>query len=217
MISRFGFAPRKPGLSIAEFQNHWRTSHATAIRGMVGLKRYWQNHAVLRDDEPLLPWPGFDACAQIEADTLLDLDMAFVTPYYHGPVREDEMRFIHHAAFGFLLCERALAEGRVQGEGVRLMTFMRLAPLRAPQALADALLNARPAGEFDGREVFLALTAAASAQRTSLFDALEILWFSDADKAERHTRSAVAREHRTRLADVVRGTERLIARVVEVI
>src|SRR4051794_9456279 len=101
MISRFGFAPRKPDLSIADFQNHWRTSHAAAIRGMAGLKRYWQNHAVLRDGEPLLPWPGFDACAQIEAETLVELDKAFITPYYHGPVREDEKRFIDHRAFGF--------------------------------------------------------------------------------------------------------------------
>ena len=217
MITRFGFAPRKPDLTIAAFQEHWRTSHARVVSQLAGLRRYWQNHAVLRDGEPLLPWPGFDACAQIEADTLVDLDRAFLSPHYQGPVREDERRFIDHTGFGMMLCERAHAEGRVDGTGVRLLTFMRLAPMRPPAALADALLGAPRAGLAQGREVYLALTGAAAAQRTSLFDAMEALWFSSEDEAERHVRSAKEREYRTRLADSVRGCERLIARVVAVI
>lgn len=217
MISRFGCAPRKPDLSIAQFQEHWRTSHARVVGQMTGLQRYWQNHAVLRDGEPLLPWPGFDACAQIDAESLVDMDRSFLSPHYQGPVREDERKFINHSGFGMTLCERGHAEGRVDGSGVRLLTFMRLAPMRTPAALAEALLGTPRFGVGRGREVYLALTGAAAGQRTSLFDAMEALWFDSEAEAERQVRSTEEREHRTRLADSVRGCERLIARVTIVI
>ena len=217
MISRFGCAPRKPDLSIAQFQEHWRTSHAKVIGQLVGLDRYWQNHAVLRDGETILPWPGFDACAQIDAQSMVDMDRAFLSPHYQGAGREDERRFINHTGFGMTLCERVLADGRVDGSGVRLLTFLRLAPMRAPAALAEALLGDRRAGVAKGREVFLALSGAAAAQRTSLFDAVESLWFDTEDEAECQVRSKEEREHRTRLADSVRGCERVITRVIKVI
>jgi hypothetical protein len=217
MLSRFGCAPRKPDLTITQFQEHWRTSHAKVVSGLVGLKRYWQNHAVLRDGETILPWPGFDACAQIDAETMVDMDRAFLSEHYQVTVREDERRFINHTGFGMTLCERVLADGRLDGSGVRLLTFMRLAPLRTPAALAEALRADKRSGVAKGREVFLALTGAAAGQRTSLFDAVESLWFDSEAEAERQVRSTEEREHRTRLADTVRGCERLIARVVVVI
>jgi len=217
MLSRFGCAPRKPDLTITQFQEHWRTSHAKVVSGLVGLKRYWQNHAVLRDGETILPWPGFDACAQIDAETMVDMDRAFLSEHYQVKVREDERRFINHTGFGMTLCERVLADGRLDGSGVRLLTFMRLAPMRAPAALSEALLGDKRAGVARGREVFLALTGAASGQRTSLFDAVESLWFDSEAEAERQVRAVEEREHRLRLADSVRGCERLIARVNVVI
>lgn len=217
MLSRFGCAPRKPDLTIDQFQEHWRTSHAKVVSGLVGLKRYWQNHAVLRDGETILPWPGFDACAQIDAETMVDMDRAFLSEHYQGLVREDERRFINHTGFGMTMCERVLADGRLDGSGVRLLTFMRLAPLRTPAALAEALRADKRPGVAKGREVFLALTGAAAGQRISLFDAVESLWFDSEADAERQVRSIEEREHRTRLADTVRGCERLIARVVVVI
>ena len=218
MISRFGCAPRKPDLTIAQFQEHWRTSHARVVGELKGLTRYWQNHAVLREDgEPILPWPGFDACAQIDAENLVDMDRAFLSPHYQGPVREDERRFINHTGFGMTMCERVLANGRVDGSGVRLLTFLRLAPMRAPAALSDALLGSKRDGVAKGREVFLALVGPASGQRTSLFDAVETLWFDSVAEAEKQVRSVEEREHRMRLADSVRGCERLIARVNVVI
>ncbi|MBM3345218.1 MAG: hypothetical protein FJY55_01755 [Betaproteobacteria bacterium] len=213
MLSRFGCAPRKKDLTITQFQEHWRISHARVVSQLVGLKRYWQNHAVLRDGETLLPWPGFDACAQIDAETMLDMDRAFLSEHYQVTVREDERRFISHAGFGMTLCECVLADGRTDGSGVRLLTFMRLAPMRAPAALAGALLDDKRTGVAKGREVYLAITGAAAGQRASLFDAVESLWFDNDAEAERQVRSIEEREHRVRLADSVRGCERLIARV----
>ena len=69
-LVRVGMAPRAAGLTPAECQTHWRTAHADAARSLPGLRGYVQNHAVLRDGEPLLPYPGFDVCAETEFDDL---------------------------------------------------------------------------------------------------------------------------------------------------
>jgi uncharacterized protein (TIGR02118 family) len=214
MITRFGLAPRKPGLTAAQFQEHWRTAHAAVVRGMPGLVRYWQNHAVLRDGEPLLPWPGFDACAQIDAESLVDFDRAFGSEHYQGPVREDERRFVDGPRGGYVLSERVAVDGDVDPDGIRLLTFMRLAPLGSMTALADALKAAGPAAGSRARELFLSQTGGSlGGQRFSLFDAVEALWFETPEQAEQYVRSAAARERRDIVAHLVRGTERLIARV----
>jgi uncharacterized protein (TIGR02118 family) len=163
MISRFGFAPRKPGLTIAEFQHHWRTSHAVAVSGMVGLKRYWQNHAVLRDGEPLLPYPGFDVCAETEFDDLAAMDAAFASEQYQGAVVADELKLIDKARFTHALCERRVL--RESYGRVKLMTFVR----GTPSADADELLIVRHAFH-EGRP-------------PAPFDAVEIRWFADEDAA----------------------------------
>jgi uncharacterized protein (TIGR02118 family) len=225
MITRFGMGTRKAGTTAEEFQAHWRTSHADVVRGMGGLTRYWQNHAVLRDGEPLLPWPGFDACAQIEGESIADLDRAFSSPHFLSAVRPDERDFLDLTRGGYMLCELAHAEGSAQAgsladtvrNGVRLLTFMRLSPLASQGPLAQALHQPLDGGEWTGREIYLALTGMASGQRFSQFDALETLWFVDAQAAERYVCSVRARERRTQLAGLVWGTERLIARVNAVI
>lgn len=226
MITRFGMAPRKPGMATADFQQHWRTTHARVAGALDGFTRYWQNHALLRDGEPLLPWPGFDVCAQIEGASIADLDRAFTSAHYLGAVREDEQRFIDTTRGGYMLCERVAAEGDLADAarggavlpGVRLMTFMRLAPMASMAALGERLCARGPDTQAFGREVFLALGGGTmGGQRYSLFEALEILWFTDADAALRHVTSTQARLWRTELAALVRGTERLIASVHTVI
>src|SRR5262249_39782939 len=159
--------------SIDQFQEHWRTSHAAAVRGMDGLARYWQNHAVLRDGEPLLPWPGFDACAQIDVDSLPGMDRAFSASHYQTVVREDERRFIAGTQGGYMLSERVQAQGEVSsGTGVRLLTFMRLSPMASATALSDALQQGSMPSQATGREIYMAFAGGTlGGQRFSLFDA----------------------------------------------
>jgi hypothetical protein len=49
--------------------------------------------------------------------------------------------------------------------------------------------------------------------KTSSFDAVEAQWFETPDQAARYVVSAEAGEHRYAVAHLVRGVERLIARV----
>jgi uncharacterized protein (TIGR02118 family) len=162
-LVRVGMAPRAAGLSPAECQAHWRTAHADAARSLPGLRAYVQNHAVLRDGEPLLPYPGFDVCAETEFDDLAAMDAAFASEQYQGAVVADELKLIDKARFTHALCERRVL--RESYGRVKLMTFVR----GTPSADADELLIVRHAFH-EGRP-------------PAPFDAVEIRWFADEDAA----------------------------------
>ena len=49
-VVRFASGLRRAGLSVPEFQLHWRTTHAEVVLELDGLTGYVQNHLVLRDD-----------------------------------------------------------------------------------------------------------------------------------------------------------------------
>ncbi len=213
MIQRIGVAPRRLGLDIAEFQHHWGSQHGDHVTQLRGVRRYWQNHALLCDGEPLLPWPGFDACSEIEFDSMLAMDGAFASEQYQQGVRKDEEFLVDKAIGGLMLAERVHMAGRIDLQGVRLLTFMRCAPQRSVSALHAALRAVPASSQAMARELFLALDGPAAAQRVSIFDAIDVQWFDRPDTAERYLASAEAREHRHRYADLVRGVERLIARV----
>ena len=163
-------APRAAGLSIEECQAHWRSAHADAARSLPGLRGYVQNHAVLRDGQPLLPHVGFDVCAETEFDDLASMDAAFASDQYQGAIVADELNLIDKARFTHALCERRVL---AVGEGtVKLMTFVRGA---APGA-GDELLVVR----HDWHE----------GRPPAPFDAVEIRWFADADAAVAHALEA---------------------------
>lgn len=58
MITRLGMAPRLERMTYEQFQHHWRTAHADAAGKIPNLKRYVQNHAVLRDGAPIFGFLG---------------------------------------------------------------------------------------------------------------------------------------------------------------
>ena len=217
MLTRFSLAPRRTGMSGADFQAYWKDRHPDVVRGMPGLTSYQQNHALLRDDEPLLPWPGFDACAQFGADSSAGFDQAFSSQHYLGPVSADARRFVDIGHGGFVLCRQRLLQGAVDapvgGQRVRLLSFLRLAPLAGLAALEAALGMLAAPQKALGREVFVAVP---DGQHASVFDAVEILFFPDAEAALQHVVHGESRRRMEPLAGLVRGTERLIAQVVAV-
>lgn len=213
MITRIGLAPRRPGLDIDTFQAHWRGRHGELAAQLPGVRRYWQNHAVLRAGEPVLPWTGFDACAEIDFESLESMGAAFVTPLYLGPIRDDEAYLIEKTRGGMVLSRRTIVSGAPLLDGVRLITFMRAAPGRRAADLHAALAAAPEPPGAVGREIFAALDPEEAGGHVSVFDAVEMLWFATADAAERHVISPAARERRATMAELVRGVERLVARV----
>ena len=107
-------------------------------------------------------------------------------------------------------CERIHITGAIDLRNVRLLTFMRRASGRAQAELNEALCALPKASQARAREVYLARNPG---PKTSSFDAVEAQWFETPDQAARYVVSAEAGEHRYAVAHLVRGVERLIARV----
>jgi len=218
MWMRFGMAPRRAGMSAADFQAYWKDRHAPVVCGMPGLTLYQQNHAVLHRGEPLLPWPGFDACAQFGADAPAGFDQAFSSAHYREAVTPDARQFVDTARGGFVLCSPpplvsdalGSTDAPLGGEPVRLLSFLRCAPQVAASTLADGLQAAQLPRDALGRTVYRMAT---SGPYFSLFDAVEILCFPHPDAAVQHVLGGALRARMEPLAGLVRGTERLIARV----
>jgi uncharacterized protein (TIGR02118 family) len=129
MIVRVGMAARAPGLSYEEFAVHWRTRHAEIASKLPGLRSYLQNHAVLSQGRPLLPYPGFDACSQFEFDDLAAMDATFASVPPDGELRHDELRLIDpFRRMGVFAQSTVTQAGDAPGSAVKLMTFLRVAP-----------------------------------------------------------------------------------------
>lgn len=223
MITRVGMAPRRRGMSIREFQHHWRTDHADAARAIPNLRGYVQNHAVLDDGgRPLLPYPGFDACAETYFSSLESMDEGFASPRYQQDVRADEQLLIHRPAFSLLLCRRrvALERGPVDG-AAKLMTFLRAHPLTPPERLVEVVLGpyaeiAAAAGPLRHEQLTVDLAAHAGRQSPAC-DVVDVLWFPSPRHVLGYLTSDAAVEADTLLAGVAFGRERLLARSVTVV
>lgn len=213
MITRFGFAPRRPGLPIKEFQSHWGGRHGDLAGALAGLRRYWQNHAVLARGESLLPWPGFDACSDLDFPSVREMNAAFAAEHYQIAVRADEAILVDKPNGGMVVARRVGEPWKSPGAGVRLLTFLRLAPGRPKTELGTALMAMQPASSALGRELFLALDPDEAENFTSQYDAIDIQWFATARAAGAFAVSEEARLRRVQLGALVRGTDQMIARV----
>ena len=85
-----GMAPREASLDYEGLQAHWRSEHADLASQLEGLRSYVQNHAVLEHGRPLFPYVGFDACSELEWDSLEAMDAAFASEHYQQAVVTDE-------------------------------------------------------------------------------------------------------------------------------
>lgn len=212
-LSRIGFAPALPHFSIPEAQAHWAGPHAEVSLTMPGVDRYWQNHAVLKDGLPLLPWTGFDCCSEFDFADTAAMDAAFASTAYFENVRPDEAQLLDKTKGGMLIAERHRTHGDPAAAPYRLMRFHRIAPLRPVAALADALLALDAVPGAICREVYVALDGGLTGQRAAMYDAVEIDGFASAEAALAHALSAEARARRTAHAHLLRGTDHLVARV----
>ena len=57
MVKTITFIKRKPGMSVEDFGQYWRTKHAPIVTKLPGLRRYVQCHTIpsgYRNGEPAL-------------------------------------------------------------------------------------------------------------------------------------------------------------------
>lgn len=150
MIVRLGTAPRREGLDFEAFQHHWRTSHADVVSHLPGLRRYQQFHAVLESGQPLLPYPGFDACSALVFDSAEAMDDAFASPEFLQAVTADEAEFVDKTHFRGVVGTWRPDVSSVLGESgpVQVLTLLRAEPGTSPSELAERLAAASDGGSI---------------------------------------------------------------------
>jgi uncharacterized protein (TIGR02118 family) len=216
MITRLGLAPRRPGMTFAEFQHYWSNEHGPVAEAIPGLRGYLQNHAILEDGRPLLPYTGFDACSEIAFDDLEAMDAGFASPTYQSDVQADEVGFIDKPKFMMLLCDRRVIATGGSGE-VKLLTFMRTHPLStrdelvelAGGAYADAV---RSAGSSRHEQLIPSPEAHAGRQAPNC-DLVDLVWFESVERALDFVNGESGAAAESLLTGVAFGRERLLATV----
>ena len=211
MITRIGLVPRRAGLATHDFQTHWRDVHGPLVRRLRGLRRNWQSHAVLADGESFLPWPGFDVCSEMDFDDVAAMQAAFSVEHYPGELKTDSAHLVDMSKAGPMTTQRVHAGGVIHPGDIRLMTFMRCAPHVQRPELHLALRRLPLPSQAKARELYLSIDDREGL--VSSFDALDVLWFQTPQRAQQQVISVEAREQRHELAHLVRGVERMIARV----
>lgn len=144
MIVRLGMAPRFPDRTFRSFLDHWRTSHADAVAKLPHLERYVQFHAVLRDDRPQLPYPGFDACSALSFASAEAMDAAFASDVFQGAIKADEREFADKTRFTGVIGDLQVRAGDPDDgpdDRVTLLTLWRTVPGGDRDALLERLMN----------------------------------------------------------------------------
>jgi hypothetical protein len=185
------------------------------------LRSYVQNHAVLGPDGPLLPYPGFDVCVELQYDSREDMEASLTSPEYRGAALADQAGFTDMSHLMSMLVDSpGVAPDSPGPEAIKHMTFIRRTAAVERTRFEDALLGLYAAVIAEvansGRELLLPSTARAG-DLPPAFDAVDIVWFEDADAAVAFTTSAAAQRARWELGGLAAGIERLIARGLRII
>lgn len=222
MITRLGTAPRARGLDYLAFQRHWQSAHADVARDLPGLRRYVQNHAILRDGRPILSYPGFDACSELDFEGIAAMDRAFSSAHYRSSVAEDERELIDRERLRpALMSRRTIRSGSTAGEAVKLMTFWQLDPQASIGELdrllaGPARIDAQAAGALR-HEQMIEIPGAHDSRTPPACAAVDMLWFEASDDALRFLSGEQAHSAAWILSGVGRGATYMIAREVTVV
>jgi uncharacterized protein (TIGR02118 family) len=188
MIVRLSKAPKAADLSYPEFQAHWRSQHASAVLELPGLRRYVQNHSVLRDDKPLLTAVGYDAGAELDFDDVAAMEAAFNAPRQAEAIAQDQTAMIDRSGFGLALVEPTVvySERPPGPAAVKLMLFVERGADDAgvhpgtPDRLLDSIAAAEPS-PFR-LEVLTPCAAAHPPAAPPFCEVAYVAWFDSADE-----------------------------------
>jgi uncharacterized protein (TIGR02118 family) len=222
MVTRLGMAPRAHGLTYESFQEHWRSEHAGLAGEIPGLRGYVQNHAVLVDGRPIFPYPGVDACSEIQFDSLESMDEGFASEHYRQAVVADEHSLIDKSRFAMVLSGRRILLDRDPGaDAVKLLTFMPVDPRSSAEALDELLAGTYREIVTDAEplrhEQLLEIPGAHEGRIPALCAAVDILWFRDVEHAVGFVRGEVGDRVGYALAGTAFGLERLLAQPIRVV
>lgn len=102
MIKAITLLYRRPDLSVAEFQRHWRDHHAGIIAALPGVRRYVQSAPTPESYRG--GQPAFDGFAELWADDTQAFRDLAASPQY-AAVIADEQRFLDRTATDLILVD----------------------------------------------------------------------------------------------------------------
>jgi uncharacterized protein (TIGR02118 family) len=107
MVKAIHMLLRRPGLTVEEFQKHWREDHAQLVVKIPGLRRYVQNHGVL-DLYGQRPFTH-DGFSEMWFDSLDELQKAAHTPEWKAMIGDGQRLWAEPIGL-------AIAKERIQKE-----------------------------------------------------------------------------------------------------
>ena len=126
MIKLVAFFRRKPGISVDDFQRHWRNRHAELVVRQRGLRRYVQNHAL--PSSYVSREPDYDGVAEAWFDDI-EAMRALAPSVEYAAERADEAAFIDPSSMGVVLTDEVIVVGGAAAAGAaKLIAFLRKRP-----------------------------------------------------------------------------------------
>lgn len=184
MVKIVSFFKRLPGVSVEEFQTHWRTRHAELVVRLPGLRRYVQNHTL--PSGYARKEPDFDGVAEAWFDDTAALRVSGASPEYRA-VKQDEASFLDSAGLGSMITEEVvIVDGAAPPDGVKMISFIDRRPdvtvdfFQTHWRTAHAALAAKVPGQrrYVQCHVYRGIYAAA---RRPPHDGAPMSWFDDLD------------------------------------
>lgn len=122
MVKIVIFFKRKPGMSVEDFQKHWRTTHADIIVRLPGIRRYVQSRVLAsgyRKGEPV-----YDAVAESYFDDTQAMKALSKMPEY-AAVLADEPNFIDGPSMASIITdEYVIKDAPVPENAVKSIDFV---------------------------------------------------------------------------------------------
>ena len=126
MVKLIAFFKRRTGMSVEDFQRHWRTRHAALVVRQSGLRRYIQNHTLLSAYDR--SEPSYDGVAEAWFDDTDSMRALSSSPEYRA-VQADESNFIDAKSIDSVITDEVvIIDGTIPEDSVKMIAFLNKRP-----------------------------------------------------------------------------------------
>jgi uncharacterized protein (TIGR02118 family) len=114
MLILLGFYKRKPGLTLEEFQRHWREIHGPLIAAIPDIdryiKRYVQHHFVPSTGWPCVGALEYDGFSEVWYASVEARKALHALPYHREIMVPDEHKFVDMEATRLLMLDEQVVQ-----------------------------------------------------------------------------------------------------------
>lgn len=202
MVKLIALFKRKAGISVEQFQGHWRTTHAELVVRQRGLRRYVQNHTLASayhsgkpatgkpatgepaTGEPVSREPDYDGVAEAWFDDTQAMRELGASAEYRA-VRADEVNFIDAASMQVVITDEiVIVDGAVPEPSVKMISCLN----KRPDVTAEFFqrywreTHGQIAARIPGNHRYVQCHTRLgiyAAGRVPAFDGIPISWFDD--------------------------------------